>query len=57
MQGASHLYAEVFDMNTSYMPRQYSSVWKSPFAWLEGDAGRIIRENGFGGLASDFLSC
>ena len=57
MEGASRLRAKVFGLNASYMPRQYSSVWKAPVAWLEGDAGRSIRKNGFCGLASDFLSC
>ena len=36
MQGASHLGAEVFDLNAPYMPRQYSSVWKAPLpGWRE----------------------
>ncbi len=36
MEGASRLRAEVYGLNASYMPRQYSSVWKEPLpGWRE----------------------
>ncbi|MGO9373244.1 MAG: polysaccharide deacetylase family protein [Syntrophobacteraceae bacterium] len=55
MEGASRLRYEIFGLNASYMPRQYSSVWKAPLPGWKGMLDEVSAKMASTGLPPIFF--